>query len=94
MYPETNPGVEGHPIKDEVELAFDKEEEGEGGPVHEPWGEDGGVGGAEGFVGGEDGEEDGSYGAGIGVAVSGWIGGRGWGQRYVRMSAMKPNMLA
>lgn len=36
--------------------------EGEAGyddPVHEPWSQLGGVGGAEGFVGGEDGEEDG-----------------------------------
>ena len=55
---QSDPGVEGDPGEDEVELAFDEEEEGEGGPVHEPWCQDGGVGGAEGLVGGEDGEED------------------------------------
>ena len=60
---EADPGVEGHPGEDEVELRFDEEEEREGGPVHQPWRQDCRVGGAEGFVGGEDGEEDGGDGA-------------------------------
>lgn len=61
---EPDPGVEGHPVEDEVELGFGEEEEGEGRPVGEPFGEEGGVVGAEGFVGGEDWEEDGEDGAG------------------------------
>ena len=63
MDAETDPGVEGDPVEDEVELGFDKQEEGERCPVGEPFGEEGGVVGAEGFVGGEDGEEDGEEGA-------------------------------
>ena len=66
---EANPGVEGDPVEDEVELGLDEEEERERRPVHEPGCQDGGVAGAEGFVGGEDGEEDGGYGA-VGVRVS------------------------
>ena len=72
VHAEADPGVEGHPGEDEVELCFDQQEEGEGRPVHQPWGEDGRVGGAEGFVGGEDGEEDGGDGAG-GRLVGGCI---------------------
>lgn len=37
MDEETHPRVERDPVEDEVELALNEEEEGEGGPVHEPW---------------------------------------------------------
>ena len=89
---EADPGVEGDPGEDEVELGFREEEEGERCPVHEPGGEDGGVGGAEGFIGGEDGEEDGGYRAGS-MCVSDGVDLGGWGRAHVRMSAMKLNMV-
>ena len=58
VYAEADPGVEGNPGEDEVELRFNREEEREGRPVHEPWCEEGGIASADGFVGGENGEED------------------------------------
>lgn len=64
---EAEVGVEGDPGDDVPGPGFEEGEEAEGDPVHEPWGQLGGVGGAEGFVGGEDGEEDREEGAGGGV---------------------------
>ena len=55
---EAEVGVEGEPADYEVGPVFEEGEEGKDHPVHEPGGEEGGVGGAEGFVGGEYGEED------------------------------------
>lgn len=72
-------------------MGFNQEEDGEGGPVHEPWSEVGRVAGANGLVGGEDGEEDGGDGAGE-VLVR--TDRSGWWSTYVIMSAMKPNMVA
>ena len=88
---EAHPRVEWDPIEDEVELRLDQQEEGERGPVHEPWGEHGGIGGAQRFVGREDGEEDGSDGAGV-LSVTARPSWDGTYWTHVRMSAMKPNM--
>ena len=66
---EAEGGVEGEPADEEVGPVFEEGEEREDDPVHEPRGEEGGVGGAERFVGGEDGEEDGEEGAGRGVST-------------------------
>lgn len=59
MDEEAEPGIEGNPVEDEVELILHQQEEGEGRPVHQPWREHGRVGCAEGFVGEEDGQQDG-----------------------------------
>lgn len=59
MCREAEPCVEWDIGEDKVEMRLDKEEDGQDSPVHEPWGQLGGVGGPEGFVGGEDWEEDG-----------------------------------
>ncbi len=78
---EAEGGVEGEPTDEEVGPVFEEGEEREDDPVHEPGGEEGGVGGAERFVGGEDGEEDGEEGAGRGVStIDVWEGlGALWG---------------
>lgn len=55
---EAEESVEGEPGEDEVGPVVKEGEEGEDDPVHEPWCELGGVGGAEGFVGSEYGEDD------------------------------------
>lgn len=60
---ETEVGVEGHPADDEVGPVFEEREAGQDDPVHEPWGQDGWVGGAKGFIGSKDGEEYGEKGA-------------------------------
>jgi len=46
------------PDENPCKPGFSEEDAGEHDPVHEPWLEQGGVGGIEGFVGGEDGEEE------------------------------------
>jgi len=81
MDEETEPGVEGDPIEDEVELVFNQQEEGEGGPVHQPWREHGGVGCTKSFVGEEDGKEDGRHGrenVGDEAKHVGWWTGLKW----------------
>lgn len=74
---EAEGGVEGEPADEEVGPVFEEGEEREDDPVHEPGGQEGGVGGAERFVGGEDGEEDGEEGAGMGISCE--DGGRDLG---------------
>jgi len=56
---EAEPGVERGPDEDEGEEGFKNENDRDDDPVHQPWSELRGVGGAEGFVGREDGKEDG-----------------------------------
>ena len=65
----THPGVERHPVKNEVELRLNHEEEREGCPIHEPWCEVGGVACTDGFVGGENWKEDRGDGAGWNVSL-------------------------
>lgn len=60
---EAEPGVEGNPAEDEVEGAFEGEDDGGDDPVHEPGREVCWVGGPECFVGHEDGKEDRDEGA-------------------------------
>lgn len=54
-------------------MRLNQEEDGESGPVHEPWCEIGGVAGTNGFVGGKDGEQDGGDGAAEGVNSAAWL---------------------
>ena len=88
----THPGVEWHPVKNEVELRLNHEEEREGGPVHKPWCEIGGIASADGFVRGEYWKEDRGDGAGRKVNGMSRLEDTTW-TTYVRMSAMKPNMV-
>lgn len=93
---EAHPGVERYPVEDEVELRLNQQEDRQGGPVHEPWCKVGGIAGADSFVGGEDGEEDGGDGAGGRVSRAYTFGSlyKTPSLTYVRMSAMKPNMVS
>lgn len=61
---EAQPSVEGSPDEDKGKERFKDEDERDNDPVHQPWVELGGIGGAERFVGCEDGEEDGCDGPG------------------------------
>jgi hypothetical protein len=87
-----HPGVEWHPVENEVELRFNHEEQREGGPVHKPWCEVGGIASADGFVRGENWKEDRGDGAGLNVSGMSRLEYM-TGVAYVRMSAMKPNMV-
>jgi hypothetical protein len=64
---EAHPGVEWYPVENEVELRLNHEEEREGRPVHQPWGEVGWVTCADGFVRGENWKEDRGDGAACNV---------------------------
>ena len=55
---ETEVGVEWDPGENEPCPAVKEAEAGEDHPVHEPWSQLGGIGGAEGFVGCKDREKD------------------------------------
>jgi hypothetical protein len=87
-----HPGVEWHPVENEVELRFNHEEQREGGPVHKPWCEVGGIASADGFVRGENWKEDRGDGAGLKVNGTSRLEDM-TGMAYVRMSAMKPNIV-
>jgi hypothetical protein len=73
-------------------LRLNHEEEREGGPVHKPWCEIGGIASADGFVRGEYWKEDRGDGAGRKVNGMSRLEDTTW-TTYVRMSAMKPNMV-
>lgn len=91
MDSEADPGVERRPGQNRVEEGFTGQEEGHGGPVHQPWCELGGVGCADGLVRGEHREEDGR------CSTRGSQQnerGRAGGLPYVSESAMMPNMFA
>lgn len=59
VHEKSDPRVKWYPGEDKVECVFDYVDEREGHKIHEPWCEDGWVGGLKGFVGHEDREEDG-----------------------------------
>ena len=55
---ETHPRVKGHPVKYEVEVRFDQQEQRKGDPVHQPWRKIGRIASTDSLVRGIDGKEN------------------------------------
>ena len=55
---ETHPRVEGHPVKDKVEVRLNQQKQRECDPVHQPWRKISRVSSSDSLVRGIDGEED------------------------------------